>query len=94
MELEQQRKEDVQRVQQSIRKTLRLANEDGVREPGPGLGGWGDGQHHPKKKQKKKDGVWKHMLRVRNVGKSMEISVDIWFANDFLCFFWDDCGIC
>ncbi|CAL1127966.1 unnamed protein product [Cladocopium goreaui] len=32
VELEQQRREDVQRVQQSIRTALRLANEDGVRE--------------------------------------------------------------
>ena len=35
--MEQQRREDVQRVQQSIRTALRLANEDGVREPNEDL---------------------------------------------------------
>jgi hypothetical protein len=58
VELEQQRREDVQRVQQSIRTALRLANEDGVREPNEDLedldAGWGDspgGHGQPKEER-------------------------------------------
>ena len=82
--MEQQRREDVQRVQQSIRTALRLANEDGVREPNEDLedldwmGRFTMGQSWIA--QRGEDFLVKKMLRVGNRSWKYD---ELWFCDGF-----------